>query len=378
MIRNADSLLSRPTALLAAVHGELAGQDWSQAAQISINELGLVMGTHAGLKRERNEDRVAAARVRALNGEVYTVAVLCDGVGGSQAGDRAAEYAIASVVVQLASQRDRPGLKELATSLVKGADSHVRAVLDGRGATTLVLLLAVSSGLLVCASVGDSRAYRWDVGGSSTMEQVTIDDTIENELKKLPGDHAALLKERGLQGRLSQAVGEEGRSVDELRVQIFTRERFANHGVVLGSDGLWRAARDFMSVACNASSPIDLVRRVLTLANWVGGIDNASVVAIKDLDHFCRPQNHSQALSPDADHWIVLWTPHLKVKIATDSWISDSSLTSNKVSTHTKRKPAKAKSSGPPADEKQLSLEASAAEQLKPKLEVTLVDSPKK
>lgn len=376
-MQSANSSTPWHLALLATVSGELAGQNWSQAAQASVEELGLVMGTHPGLKRERNEDRVAAARVRALNGELYTVAVLCDGVGGSQSGDGAAECAIASVVVHLAGQRYRPGLKELATALVKGADSYVRAVFAGRGATTLVLLLATSTGLLVCASVGDSRAYRWDVGGGSALEQVTVDDTIENELKNLPGDHAALLKERGLQGRLSQAIGEEGRSVDELRVQVYTRERFAN-GVVLGSDGLWRAAQDFSSVASVATSPTDLVRRVLNLANWVGGVDNASVVAIEDINRFCGPLNQSHASSPASEHWIVLWTPLLKVKIMTENWLSDASLASKTGPSRVKRKATKPKFAATSSGEKQLSLETSATEQARPKLEVTLVDAQKK
>lgn len=377
MIRSADRSPSWHGALLATIYGELVGQNWSQAAQTSIEELGLVMGTHPGLKRERNEDRVAVARVRALNGELYTAAILCDGVGGSQSGDRAAEHAIACVVAELAGQRYRPGLKELATTVVKGADSHVRAVLEGRGSTTLVLLLATSAGLLVCASVGDSRAYRWDAGSGSTLEPVTVDDTIENELKNLPGDHAALLKERGLRGRLSQAVGEEGRAADELRVQVHTRERFVN-GAVLGSDGLWRASQDFGLVASNATTPADLVRRVLNLANWVGGVDNASVIAIDDITRFCRPRSQPQVSSPDADHWIVLWTPQLKVKIAVDRWFSDPGVTSKTPSTRTKRKTTKSKSAESPADGKQLPLEPSVTENARPKLEVTLVDAPKK
>ena len=376
MNQRADSSPKWHAALLATVYDELAGQNWSQPAQASIEELGLVIGTHPGLKRERNEDRVAAARVRAPNGEHYTLALLCDGVGGSHSGDRAAEHAIACVIAQLAAQLGRPGLKDLATTLVKGADEHVRAVLDGRGATTLVLLLATATGLLVCASVGDSRAYRWDSSADSVVDQVTVDDTIENELKNLPGDHGALLKERGLLGRLSQAVGEEGRTVDELRVQVYTRERFVN-GVVLGSDGLWRAAQDFERVVSNASSPADLVRRVLNLATWVGGVDNASAIAIDDLNRFCRPSNQQPALPPDAGHSIVLWTPQLKVKIATESWLGDSGAVSN-AATRTKRKNSKPKSFEAASGVKQLSLEPSVTEPARPKLEVTIGETPKK
>lgn len=375
MNRSSDRTPAWQSALLAMVYREIAGQNWSQPAQASIEELGLVMGTHPGLKRERNEDRVAAATISALNGERYSVAILCDGVGGSELGDQAAAYAISCVVSQLAAQKGRPGLKDLAVALVRGADSHIRTTLEGRGATTLVLLLATAAGLLVCASVGDSRGYRWEPGVGLAVDQVTVDDTIENELRNLPGNHAALLKERGLRGRLSQAVGEDGRAVDELRVQVYTRERFVN-GVVLGSDGLWRAAQDFPAVTANATTPADLVRRVLSLANWVGGVDNASVVAIDDLSRFCRPRFPPLQVS-DADHSLTLWTPHFKVRFSM-SVLLDIQGAGNKGASRPKRKTSSSKKAEGESVEKQLSLESPSPELTKPKLEVTFGELPKK
>jgi serine/threonine protein phosphatase PrpC len=375
MIRNPDSSLTWQPPLLGAIYGEIDRHNWSQPSQATIEELGVVIGTHPGLKRERNEDRVAVARVWAPNGQLYTVAILCDGVGGSESGDRAAGRAIASVVYQLAVQHSRPGLKELATTLVKRADDHVRNALEGRGATTLVLLLATSTGLLVCASVGDSRAYRWCPNGAD-FSQVTVDDTIENELKNLPGDHAALLQERGLRGRLSQAVGETGRTADDLRVQIHTRESFAD-GVVLGSDGLWRIAQDFPLVTSNAPSAADLVRRVLNLANWVGGVDNASVIAIEDLNRFCMPRTHEGSPPLGRGPSIALWAPLLKVKIVSSDWPRETPLPPKPV--RTKRKTTtKSKGAAVAEDEQQLQLEPATAEGAKPKLEVTIGEAPKK
>lgn len=378
MNRIAESSPNWQAALRGTVYDELADQNWSQPAQATVEELGLVMGTHPGLKRERNEDRVAAAKVAAVNGEHYTVALLCDGVGGSQSGDRAAALAIASVIAQLTALVGRPSLKELATSLVMGADNHVREVLGGRGATTLVLLLATPAGLLVCGSVGDSRAYRWEPNDVSLLGQVTIDDTIENELKNLPGDHGALLKERGLQGRLSQAIGEEGRQADELRVQLHTRERFVN-GVVLGSDGLWRAAKDFEAVASNASSSADLVRRALNLANWVGGVDNSSVLAIEDLSRFCRPKLNQMSLPSSGHPSIVLWTPQVKTRIMPppQRWSGETNV-QPKGSTRAKRKISKTKSTETTSGATQLPLEPSNPEQARPKLEVIVGEVPKK
>jgi serine/threonine protein phosphatase PrpC len=357
--------------IFGAIFDEIAGQNWALPMQTSIEELGLALGTHPGLRRERNEDRIAVARVRALNGELYTLAILCDGVGGSESGDRAATLAIASVVYQLAAQNGRPGLKDLATMLVKGADEDVRGALQGRGATTIVLLLATPAGLIVCASVGDSRAYRW-APNNAAFDQVTVDDTIENELRNLPGDHAALLQERGLRGRLSQAVGEDGRTAEDLRVQVHTRERFLN-GVVIGSDGLWRAAQDFAVVAAGSPSAADVVRRAINLANWVGGVDNTSIIAIEDLNCFCKPRVGET--TPDAP-WqpsITIWAHAHKLRLISPEWPRESVA---RAPARPKKKTTRAKGA---IEAKQLQLESASAEDVKPKhkLEVTIGEAPK-
>lgn len=351
--------------LQATILEEIVGP---QAAQVVIDELGLVMATHLGSKRERNDDRIAVARIAAPNTETYTVALVCDGVGGSALGDQAASLAIASIIVDLAQQQGRSSLTELAVTLVRRADDLVRKELQGRGATTLVMLLATASGHLVCANVGDSRAYSWDQN-SRKLDQVTVDDTIENELKEIPGNHAALINAHGLQGRLSQAIGESGRTADELRVQIYTKERFRD-GAVLGSDGLWRAARDFETAVATAATPTDAVRRAIALANWVGGVDNASLIAVGDVKRLCGGLQ-TQASAGRKQTEIALWSSSSKIKILTSNWIGEAKSTEprakpEKQKRNTKKKPRKT------VDEPQLKLETVDSKDVRPKIEVTI------
>lgn len=297
--------------LYTAVFEELVGKDWSITAPVNIDELGLAVGTHLGVKRSRNEDRFAVARVRAYNEEVYTLALVCDGVGGSQSGDMAATIAVASILDELGSLRARPALKDLAIGLVKGADDGIRAILKGKGTTTLVMVLGTASGHCLCASVGDSRVYGWD-RSAAKLSQITTDDTVGNELKLIPGDHKALLQARGLQDRLSQALGESDRSSDELRVQILGKDRFPD-AVVLGSDGLWRASKDFEAVAANAKTAIEVVRRTINVANWVGGVDNSTLIAIQDLNLFFGPP--AAFNQPTSRASLTMWLGSTKVKL---------------------------------------------------------------
>ncbi|MTW10741.1 hypothetical protein GM658_09005 [Pseudoduganella eburnea] len=364
---------------LAMILDQIVG---SQASQASIEELGLAMATHVGLKRERNEDRVAVARIAAPDMETYTVALVCDGVGGSEAGDQAAALAIASIICDLAQQQQSyPTLKDLASLLVRRADDLVRKNLQGRGATTLVMLLATTKGEVVGANVGDSRAYSWDPRPRITqLVQITTDDTFENELKGLPDQGVGLINARGLQGRLSQAIGESGRSADDLRVQSFDKEDFSP-GAVLGSDGLWRAAKDFETLVGNSPTPTDAVRRAIVLANWVGGVDNSSMIAITDVEQLCGV---SQGRPPTGRRpkEIELWLPSSKVKILTGNWISESRPAPPPRAKQEKQEKQKLKSkkkeSREPEAGLQLELEAVDSTGARPKIEVTINEEPKK
>jgi serine/threonine protein phosphatase PrpC len=370
MIRNSYNYPPGATSLLTTILDEIVG---SQGSQVAIDELGLSIATHVGFKRTRNEDRVAVARIVAPNKEMYTIALVCDGVGGSESGDQAAAFATASIIADLAQQQGCPPIKELAVALVKRADDLVREALQGRGATTLVMLLATASGYFVCANVGDSRAYSWNPS-SNKLNQVTVDDTIENELKGLPGNGAALIKARGLQGRLSQAIGESGRSVDELRIQIYTKEHFPA-GAVLGSDGLWRAARDFEALVMNATTSADAVRRAITHANLVGGVDNSSMIAISDVELLCRDR---QAQGRAGTRHIELWLSSNKVKIVTSNRINEFKPVPPRVKPDKPKTKSKRKQNQEPEDELQLELEAVDSSRARPKIEVTINDEPKK
>jgi serine/threonine protein phosphatase PrpC len=300
---------------------------------------------------------------------------VCDGVGGSESGDRAAAIAIASIIADLAQQPGRLSLKDLVVALVRRADEQVRNELGGRGSTTLVMLLATASGQLVCASVGDSRAYSWDPK-LSKMDQVTIDDTIENELRDLPGNPDALIKARGLQGRLSQAIGESGRTSDELRVQTYTKERF-RVGAVLGSDGLWRAARDFETAVANANTPTDAVRRAIALANWVGGVDNASLIAVGDVERLWGDVQ-AKVSSGRRQSEIALWTSSAKVKILTSDWQGEAKSAQMRARPERPKRNPKKRERREPADEPQLVLETVDSKEARPKIEVTISEERKK
>ncbi|MFE8645658.1 PP2C family protein-serine/threonine phosphatase [Sphingomonas sp. NCPPB 2930] len=269
--------------LLASLLDEINSYKWDQFIQGGDVDLGFAFQSHLGLRRGRNEDRLAVAEVMSLNGDRYKLAIVCDGVGGSKDGDVAASLTIASVITELCRQKARTSLETILPRLLKAADRNVRTKLDGSGTTTLSVVLVSPNGQLAAANIGDSRIYAWNPGRD--VEQISVDDTMENEFRSLPGNHDALINAKGLRGRLSQAIGEAGRLPEELRIKTFGRKSFPG-GILLGSDGLWKNSGDFNKVVSNAASSSEVVRRSVALAIWTGGVDNVSVIAIENVDIF--------------------------------------------------------------------------------------------
>jgi serine/threonine protein phosphatase PrpC len=243
---------------------------------------GFAIGTHVGNKRSRNEDRVAIVRVDIASRLAYSAHIVCDGVGGSQRGDEAAAIACASIVSQLSAQTNYQDPAQLLPHLIRAADDAVRLLLSGAGQTTLCVLLNSSEGQCAIASIGDSRAYSWDQG--SELIQLTEDDTLANEIRHYKLEQAqTYLNARGLEGSLSQAIGESGRTSSELSIKVLTDRSFPPGGILLATDGVWiNDAGAFNLVAKHSRSPSELVRRLLTTASWLGGGDNASAIAIRD------------------------------------------------------------------------------------------------
>lgn len=295
---------------------ELWATPWDSPRFKAVEAFGVAAGTHSGTKRSRNEDRFAFAHVTAHSGDQFAVAIVCDGVGGSESGDAAATIAIAALIGQLAQLRQRLPLGQLLPNLIRAADDAVREALQGRGTTTASVLIASSSGQAAAANIGDSRIYSWNPSTES-LQQVSIDDTMERELADLPVKDASILDARGLRGRLSQAIGEGERDSMGLRIAVFDSDRFPR-GAFLATDGAWKAdVAGLELIVRNAGTASDAVRRTISFALWTGGSDNISVIAIDDvkkLSAACRDIVRPPLGSARATVWLgetklVLYQP---------------------------------------------------------------------
>lgn len=156
--------------------------------------------TDRGLERTDNEDRAVFADLlgeRAFEPPAAAtllpdvgafVGLVCDGMGGEAGGEVASRLAVETVVPFLRACSVRgAGEGRIARALVASLTAASERIRDearreprlGRMGTTATLA-AIADGSLVCAQVGDSRAYLFRAG---ELTQITRDQTMAELLR---------------------------------------------------------------------------------------------------------------------------------------------------------------------------------------------------
>jgi protein phosphatase len=95
--------------------------------------------------RKYNEDRCAVDRFVTRSGLRLAVAVVCDGVGGAEYGERAAQLAVDTVLHELRTSQEAE-IARLITTAVRAANAAVFAEaerLQGRQAMACTMVLAL-------------------------------------------------------------------------------------------------------------------------------------------------------------------------------------------------------------------------------------------
>lgn len=191
--------------------------------------------TNIGLSRKENQDRVKTT----LLGDDAAFAVICDGMGGENAGSEASERAINVIYDRVTkvfrSDYDDKSIKNLLISAVTTANAVVydlawsSASKHGMG-TTCVLALKRQNKFHII-SVGDSRAY---LIRSDDIHQITKDHTMVMKMYENGEISKEELKNHPQRNYITRAVGVESRVVPD----YFEIDGTGDTAVLLCSDGL--------------------------------------------------------------------------------------------------------------------------------------------
>jgi protein phosphatase len=251
--------------------------------------------SHKGWVRANNEDRMLV-REFLVGGEGSPVlaAVLCDGVGGHQAGEVAAQIGVDAVMACLIGV---DSLEDSAEVLRQALLSANRAVLTayeenpeltGMAATCVTILIKEQR--LFLANLGDSRAYLVRDGKAHQLnfDHTWLTDSIGVEV----GVRNGITRDHPLAHVLSRYLGSPQPPEIDLRIQPIIASGGSENvdnglhlkpgdRLLLCSDGV----TDFLKegqIAENMSCPTSRksAQKLVLAALEKGGRDNASVIVI--------------------------------------------------------------------------------------------------
>jgi serine/threonine protein phosphatase PrpC len=253
--------------------------------------------------------RVGAAthigRVRALNEDVYLVHaerglfVVCDGVGGTPAGEVASQLAADCILAQLGgdtavstgvSAGHRPGLLPQTSRLLEAVRQSNESIytearknpLHAEMATTIVGAW-LTEHIASVAHVGDSRAYLWH---NTHLEPLTRDHSlVEAQIRAGVLDRADSV-ESAHQNILVRVLGRE----PDVDVEVSEVPVQPGDYLLLCSDGLTRMVPEaaVADAIARLRDPQRICDALIDAANRNGGADNITVVVVEVADSWWR------------------------------------------------------------------------------------------
>ena len=238
--------------------------------------------TDIGLKREVNEDYCGVLKDEA---NVYDVFVVADGMGGHQAGEVASKMSVELVLGYIregiTSDMSKEEVGEKLKEIIKKVNSDIHDVADkdpgkyGMG-TTMVVVVDVGM-YLVVANVGDSRLYYLK---DNKLKRLTVDHSYVEELIQKGTITEEEAKEHPRKNVLTRVVG----YFKEVDADIYECELKGIDKFLMCTDGLTNMVSDgrIAEILADGDNLQDIAKALVSEANKNGGIDNTTVIVLKD------------------------------------------------------------------------------------------------
>ena len=234
--------------------------------------------TDIGVVRTMNQDSFEFGKL----GENAFFAVLCDGMGGANAGDVASKTAV-DIIVNLMKTNYKPtmtqnSIKTMLTTSITNANAkiftmaHKDELLFGMG-TTVIAAVVVNNSVFL-AHVGDSRAY---IINSVYAFQLTRDHSMVQYLVEQGKLTAKQAKNHPEKNIITRALGVEKKvDIDYLETTVSPGEI-----LLLCTDGLTNLVEgsEIKKIA-NEFGAENSVDEFIKLANSRGGSDNITIITL--------------------------------------------------------------------------------------------------
>lgn len=229
------------------------------------------IASEIGNVRSDNQDKAIAFKGVDAHGRDYAVAVVADGIGGMNDGAACAALAIASFSSAICElpQIDSSSPTARMIQAANFANEAVYRDYLGRGGSTLVAVLFTSGTPPIWVSAGDSRIY---LHSGHALKLLTTDDTIAGQLNRggrVPAEHSKILQFVGMGKGLEPHVGDVKEALEGQ--------------LILTTDGVHYLEEDsewFKSIIHNAPDAGTTAKRLVDVAKWCGGPDNATLACV--------------------------------------------------------------------------------------------------
>jgi serine/threonine protein phosphatase PrpC len=251
--------------------------------------------TDRGQKRKSNEDAVFHQTGQTHTGHQGGLYMVCDGLGGHQAGEVASHLAVQTVSAELIdwlfssdAKNNHPSLstsdvqQRIQTAIIKAhaqileyAQTHSEARTMG---TTITLALVLDDTAYI-ASVGDSRAYIYREG---YITQITEDHSWAAALARMGKIGENEVVNHPHRNILYRTLGLQNEA--DFAVDIFEWELQPGDKLLLCSDGLWQAFPVTVELARwldFSDSSADICQQLVTEAKQRNGSDDISAIVIR-------------------------------------------------------------------------------------------------
>ena len=231
--------------------------------------------TDIGKKRKLNQDYVYVSEEPI--GNLPTVFIVADGMGGHNAGDYASKCTVETMVREVRGCFDKNPVRILGKAIRVANDQIRRRAREDEslyGMGTTVVAATCLGHYLQVANVGDSRLY---IIGNE-IRQITRDHSLVEEMVRMGGIDRNAARNHPDKNIITRAVG----ATDTVEIDFFHEELQPGDIVLMCSDGLTNMLED-EEIGRILREPVSIEERAQQLveeANDHGGKDNIAVIII--------------------------------------------------------------------------------------------------
>ena len=234
--------------------------------------------TDKGMKRNTNQDVFVSAELE--GGAVF--AIVCDGMGGANAGNIASETAVKSIseyiIHSYRVNMDAFEIEKMLKNAIESANIEVYDMalkdLNLKGMGTTAVCLVIKDSIAVIAHVGDSRAYLMN----GELTQLTRDHSIVQSLVESGKITSLEARQHPRKNVITRALGAEETVMPDINALSVNSDDI----ILLCTDGLTSYAVEDEIVSELSNFDSTIAERLIDLANNGGGGDNITVVVLKN------------------------------------------------------------------------------------------------